>query len=426
MRPELLAPAGGFDQLSTALHFGADAVYLGGTHFGLRKRATNFDDEDIAKAVALSHAVGVKVHVTVNTLLHESDLGEIVEYLHLVNDAGADAIIATDLATISLAQKEVPSLEVHASTQLSCANSASALVLCDLGCKRIVLARELTLAEIAQIRAHTPEDLELEVFAHGAMCMAYSGRCIISNYLKGKNRDGNRGFCAQPCRWEYTLEERQRPGVHIPIVEDGRATSILSSKDLCMIEHLDDLAEVGVDSLKIEGRGKSSYYVATVVNAYRHVLDGADVSEYLPELEKVSHRPYHTGFFYGDPDQTADVDEYEATHLMCGVVTACRKAGMEDASCYRVTFEVRNRIEAGQTIEVLSPSVGNRSFVFEHAHNENAGETTVVNRVCEAYEFDCPFEMAPGDILRRERQQGEERLRALRANPARCGSPQKA
>lgn len=407
---ELLAPAGGFEQLKAAVHFGADAVYLGGDRFGLRKRADNFSDVEIAEAMAYAHERGVKVHVTVNSLMHEADLdgtgadGALVEYLHLVEDAGADAVIAGDLATIAIARRETPGLAVHASTQLSCANHEAALVLRDLGASRIVLARELTVAEIAAIHARIPDDLELEVFAHGAMCMAVSGRCLISNHLTG--RDANRGHCTQPCRWMYTLEEEKRPGVHMPIEEGPRGTAILSSKDLMMLDHLDDLREAGVDSIKIEGRVKGAFYVATVVNAYRHVLDGAPAEEYLSELDAVSHRSYHTGFFYGEPDQTGAEIEYEQTRILGGVVTGCESE--EDG--WRMTFDLRNRIEAGTEVEVLSPGHPVRSFEMRLIVHEETGDyVRVADRAAEEYACAIPFKVSPGDIIRRAIEEKERR-----------------
>ena len=398
---ELLAPAGGFEQLRAAVHFGADAVYLGGERFGLRKRADNFADDELADAVSYAHAHDVKVHVTVNALMHEGDLageGSLAEYLHLVEEAGADAVIAGDLATIAVARRETPRLAVHASTQLSCANHEAALVLRDLGASRIVLARELTVGEIAAIRARIPDDLELEVFVHGAMCMAVSGRCLISNHLTG--RDANRGHCTQPCRWMYTLEEEKRPGVHIPVEEGERGTAILSSKDLMMLDHLDDLRAAGVDSLKIEGRVKGAFYVATVVNAYRHVLDGAPAADYLPELDAVSHRSYHTGFFYGAPDQTGAEIEYEQTRILAAVVEACEPA---DEGAWRMVFSVRNRIAAGATVEVLSPGHPVRSFEMrEIVHAETGDYVSVADRATESYRCEAPFEITPGDIIRRK------------------------
>lgn len=408
---ELLAPAGGFEQLRAAIHFGADAVYLGGERFGLRKRADNFADDDLKAAVDLAHEAGVRVHVTVNALMHEADLAgkrdgvPLVEYLHMVEQAGADAIIAGDLGTIMLARREVPGLDVHVSTQMSCANHEAARAYRDLGVKRVVLARELALEEIREVRANTPDSLELEVFVHGAMCMAHSGRCLISNHLTG--RDANRGHCTQPCRWIYTLEEEKRPGVHFPVIEDAQGTSILSSKDLMMIEHLDELRDAGVDSIKIEGRVKSAYYVATVVNAYRHVLDGAHPADFLPELDAISHRSYHTGFFYGQPDQVDADHEYEATHIMTGIVLHGEPIGDGNWS---TTFMLRNRMISGQSVEVLSPGQPVRAFTMETAVLEETGERVeVANRTCGTYRIVTPFELRTDDILRRRRDANEAR-----------------
>lgn len=399
-KPELLAPAGGFEQLAFALHFGADAVYLGGRKFGMRTRADNFSEEELATAVEMAHDAGAKVHVTVNVLIHEDDLPELAEYLHLVEDAGADAVIVGDLATLDFARRETPKLDIHVSTQMSCANSRAANLYHELGAKRIVLARELTLEEIAAIRKAVDPDLELEVFVHGAMCMAWSGRCLISNHLNG--RDANRGHCTQPCRWTYTLEEEKRPGIHFPIEEDESGSFILSSKDLMMLEHLDELAEAGVDSIKLEGRVKGAYYVATVVNAYRQVLDGASVADFLPELDAVSHRPYHTGFFYGKPDQSHDAAEYSQNRLFVGTVASCRQGSEAYAvGAYRVKFVQRNRFERRDELEVLSPGQPPRAFTVEHLYTELGQETDAASKTCEIYELECPFELQPQDILRK-------------------------
>ena len=405
-KPELLAPAGGFEQLAFALHFGADAVYLGGTKFGMRTRADNFTDEELPAAVQMAHDAGAQVHVTVNVLMHEDDLSKLPAYLHLVEEAGADAVIVGDLATIDVARRETPSLEIHVSTQMSCANSQAANLYHSLGAKRVVLARELTLSEIAAIRRATNPDLELEVFVHGAMCMAWSGRCLISNHLNG--RDANRGHCTQPCRWTYTLEEEKRPGVHFPIEEDASGSFILSSKDLMMLDHLDELAEAGVDSIKLEGRVKGAYYVATVVNAYRQVLDGAPAADFLPELDAVSHRPYHTGFFYGKPDQSHEAAEYAQNRLFVGTVVDCRQGsvaqGTEDidrAGSYRVKLVQRNRFERGDELEVLSPGCLPRAFTVEHLYTELGQETAAASKTCEVYELECPYPLQPQDILRK-------------------------
>ncbi|MGI6217626.1 MAG: peptidase U32 family protein [Coriobacteriales bacterium] len=418
---ELLAPAGGFKQLEAAIYFGADAVYLGGERFGLRQRADNFSDSDLADAVTMAHAAGVKVHVTVNALMHEKDIvsGDrgvtLRDYLRFIQDCGADAVIAGDLATIVAAREVAPNLEVHVSTQMSCANHEAALAYYKLGAKRIVPARELSLSEIAEMKKNFPDDLQLEVFAHGAMCMAYSGRCIISNYLNG--RDANKGHCTQPCRWNYVLEEEKRPGVHFPVVEDSGFTSIFSSKDLMMLEHLDELEAAGVDSIKIEGRVKSSYYVATVVNAYRHVLDGEDPAEYLPELDAVSHRPYHTGFFYGQPDQTVGEVEYTQTKILCGTPSETVPADSKDElfgqggrGDFVVRFQLNNKIDGEQVVEVLSPNHPVRSFSPHVMRHVESGELVrTATRAGEDYECLVPFEISRGDIMRRQILDSEQR-----------------
>ncbi|NTU90147.1 MAG: U32 family peptidase [Actinobacteria bacterium] len=283
-KPELLAPAGGFEQLEYALYFGADAVYVGGDCFGLRKRADNFSNDELSTAVRMVHEAGKKIFVTVNALMHNDDIAPLREYLALLGSIDVDAVILSDFATLQLAKEVAPDVAIHVSTQASCTNYMAANLWHELGAKRIVLARELSIEEICVVRENVPQDLELEVFVHGAMCMAYSGRCLISNYLT--HRDANRGNCTQPCRWKYTLQEETRPGVYFPIEEDGRGAFLMSSKDLAMIEHLDELAKAGIDSIKIEGRVKSAYYVATVVNAYRQVLDGALAQEFLPSEEQ--------------------------------------------------------------------------------------------------------------------------------------------
>lgn len=396
--PELLAPAGGFEQLQYALHFGADAVYLGGARFGLRVRADNFSDDELLQAVTYAHSFGAKVHVTVNAIMHQRDLSVLREYLERLEAIQPDALIVTDLATIQLAQELVPSAELHISTQASCANAQAALAYYHMGAKRVVLARELTVAEIADIRSAVPDDLELEVFAHGAMCMAYSGRCIISNHLNG--RDANAGHCTQPCRWTYALTEKKRPGEYFPVEESSQGSFILSSKDLMMLDHLDDLTQAGVDSIKIEGRVKGAYYVATVVNAYRQVLDGADPQEFLSELDAVSHRPYHTGFFYGQPDQTKDLCEYNQNRQLVGTVISCDP--LADAGMYRVTFMQRNRIFSGEEIEVLSPGKPVRRFTPTHFYDEWNVQTDRAHRACDIYSVDCPFALEPLDILRKQ------------------------
>jgi putative protease len=426
---ELLAPAGGMEQLDYALHFGADAVYLGGEQFGLRVRADNFSDAELAEAVRRVHDRGKRVHVTLNALMHESDLDPLRDFVRYLAEIGIDAVIASDLATIDMVQQLAPQIAIHLSTQASCTNHLAARRYYDLGVRRIVLARELSLAEIAHIRKCVPDDLELEVFVHGAMCMAYSGRCLISAYLTG--RDANRGHCTQPCRWHYALEEEKRPGEFFPVEEDGRGTYIMNSKDLMMLDHLDDLAEAGVDSIKIEGRVKGAYYIATVVNAYRKVLDGADPCDYLPELDAVSHRPYHTGFFYGPAEQACDESTYVQTHDWVAVVDTCEPveapgvtpeaetAGEVDSSGqtagasrdgargeggrWLVHATQRNRFFAGDELSVLSPTSTARFVHVSDLRDETGTPCEVANRTLVVYSFVSEAPLSPHDILRRKR-----------------------
>ena len=347
---ELLAPAGGMEQLQAAIRFGADAVYLAADRFGMRARAANFALEDIPRAVEVAHAAGVKVHVTCNVLMNPTDIDELPVYLREIDAAGVDALIIGDLGAFALAREHAPHVELHVSTQASVANAAAARVWHGLGAKRVVCAREMSLADIARLRQDAPTDLEIEAFVHGAMCMAVSGRCLISSYLTG--RSGNKGHCTQPCRWSYTLEEEKRPGEHFPIEQDDRGTFIMNAKDLNMIAHLDELARAGVDSIKIEGRNKKAFYVATVVGAYRRALDGASAEEVASELLSVSHRPYSTGFYFDEADQAPDFDGYEQEAMHVADVVSCKQMG--DASYY-VTTRCRNRYAEADELEVLAP-----------------------------------------------------------------------
>ena len=309
------------ERLEMALLYGADAVYLALNRFGMRAAAGNFSPDELRTAVRMSHERGVRVYVACNNVMHEGDIAALPEAIELIADAGADALILSDMGALRLAKKHAPSLDIHISTQAGVANSAAATELYELGAKRVILARELTLDEIAKLRQNTPADLEIEVFAHGSMCVSFSGRCLLSNYLNG--RDGNRGACSQPCRWKYRLIEERRPDEPFEITEDG-GTYILNSRDLCMIDHIGDLIDAGVTSLKIEGRAKSAYYAAVITNAYRHAADCYFAGVPLPEVwrrevYKVSHRDYSTGFFFDEagPGQSYDSSMYTAD---CDVV----------------------------------------------------------------------------------------------------------
>lgn len=346
---ELLAPAGGIEQLRAAVRFGADAVYLASDRFGMRARAANFALADIPAAVEIAHAAGVKVHVTANILMEQGDLAALPDYFRALDAAGVDAFIIGDLGAAAIARRVAPRVALHVSTQASVANSEAARVWHSLGASRVVCAREMSLDDISRMREDMPADMEIEAFAHGAMCMAVSGRCLISSYLTG--RSGNRGHCTQPCRWSYTLEEEKRPGEHFPIEEDDRGTFIMNAKDMNMLAHLDALRAAGVDSIKIEGRNKKAFYVASVVNAYRQVLDGAPVADFAPELEAVSHRPYGTGFFFGEAEQAPNYDGYEQQAMHVADVVA---ADPEDRT---IVARCRNRFAEGEELEVLSPRV---------------------------------------------------------------------
>lgn len=354
---ELLAPAGGWEQLFYALHFGADAVYLACDKFGLRQRAGNFTCEELPKAVEIAHNAGAKVYVTCNAYAHDDDLKDLPRYVEAMRDAKVDSVIVSDLGVLSIVQQHAPELTIHVSTQASISNAAAAMMWYRLGARRIVCAREMSCEEIAALRQEIPDDLEIEVFVHGAMCMAVSGRCLISDFMTG--RAANKGQCVQPCRWEYRLMEPSRPGQEFGIEEDGIGTYLLNSKDLNMLSHIEDLRRAGVDSIKIEGRVKKAFYVATVVNAYRHVLDGEDASVWEPELDTISHRPYSTGFFFGDAEQSTDADMYQQLYDWVGEVVASEQLS---ESQWRVWAKCRNRFYQNDVLEVLSPHMPVRSL----------------------------------------------------------------
>ena len=350
-KPELLAPAGDMERLRMAVLYGADAVYLAGTSFGMRSFAGNFSPEELPEAVAFAHAHGVRVHVTVNTMPRGDELPALPAHLRLLNDSGVDALILADLGVFRMAQREAPNCELHVSTQVSIANAACAAAWHELGAKRVVLARELSLEEIRVIRRDTPPELELETFAHGAMCVSYSGRCLLSNYMTG--RDSNRGACAQPCRYQYALMEEKRPGEYFPVFEDEKGTYIMNSRDMCMIDHLAELAEAGVDCIKVEGRAKSAYYAAIITGAYRHALDAVAAGEpvdpvWRDEVEHVSHRRYSTGFFFGQPGQYYQNSRYIRDWQICAVVTDCDADG-------HATLSLRNKFAMGDEVELVGP-----------------------------------------------------------------------
>ena len=350
-KPELLAPAGDMEKLRMAVAYGADAVYLAGTSFGMRAFAGNFAPDELREAVRFAHSRGVRVHVTVNTMPRCDELKALPAHLETLNDAGVDALIVADLGVFTMAGKYAPACERHISTQQSVANAACAQAWYDLGAKRVVLARELSLAEIRAIREAVSPALEIEAFAHGAMCVSYSGRCLLSNYMTG--RDSNRGECAQPCRYQYALMEEKRPGEYFPGFEDAKGTYIMNSRDMCMIDHLDDICDAGIDCIKLEGRAKSEYYAAIVTGAYRHVLDAVWAGEpidpaWRDEVEHVSHRHYSTGFYYGQPGQFTDDARYLREWQVVAVVERCDADGV-------ATLSLRNKFAAGDAVEIVGP-----------------------------------------------------------------------
>ena len=373
---ELLAPAGGMEQLRAAVAFGADAVYLAAERFGMRARAANFRMDEIPAAVAFAHEHGVKVHVTCNILMHPDDIDGLPAFFRALDAAGVDAFIIGDLGAFAVAGEVSPRVERHVSTQASVANAAAARVWRSLGASRVVCAREMSLADIARLRQDAPPDLEIEAFAHGAMCMAVSGRCLISSYLTG--RSGNKGHCTQPCRWSYQLEEEKRPGEFFPIEQDDRGTFIMNAKDLNMLAHLPALADAGVDSIKIEGRNKKAFYVATVVGAYRRVLDGEPPEVVADELLAVSHRPYGTGFYFSEAEQATAYDGYEqeTMHVADVVASSPRHPersvqreveGFPDDPQYLYLL-CRNRFAEGDELEVLAPHESSRRLIVRDLH----------------------------------------------------------
>ncbi len=348
---ELLSPAGDMERLKMAVLYGADAVYLAGTDFGMRSFAGNFTPEELPQAVAFAHSHGVKVHVTVNTMPRNNEIALLPPYLEQLQDAGVDALIVADMGAFSLAGRYAPKCQRHISTQQSIANYECARAWYDLGAQRVVLARELSLDEIAEIRAKTPKELEIETFGHGAMCVSYSGRCLLSNYMTG--RDSNRGACAQPCRYQYTLMEEKRPGEYFPVYEDEKGTYILNSRDMCTIDHLQELTDAGIDCIKIEGRAKSAYYAAIVTGAYRHCIDDLAAGRpidpvWRDETEHVSHRIYSTGFYFGQPGQYTENSRYIRQWQVCAIVESCDAQG-------RALCSLRNKFRAGDTLEVVGP-----------------------------------------------------------------------
>ena len=350
---ELLCPAGDAEQLKMSVLYGADAVYLAGTSFGMRSFAGNFSPEELPKAVEFAHEHGVKVHVTVNTMPRNDEVSSLPSYLEQLDSAKVDALILADLGAFTLAGKYAPHCQRHISTQQSISNYACAQAWYDLGAQRVVLARELSLSEIQTIRQKVSPELDIETFGHGAMCVSYSGRCLLSNYMTG--RDSNRGACAQPCRYQYTLMEEKRPGEYFPVFEDEKGTYILNSRDMCTIDYLKELMEAGIDCIKIEGRAKSPYYAAIVSGAYRHCIDDAFAGRRIDpiwrdEVEHVSHRIYSTGFYFGYPGQYTANSRYIRQWQICAIVERCDENGIAVCS-------LRNKFHEGDALEVVGPDL---------------------------------------------------------------------
>ena len=395
---ELLAPAGDMERLRMSLAYGADAVYLAGTDFGMRSFAGNFTPEELKQAVALCHSRGVAVHVTCNTMPRNGEIARMPEWLSYLQELGVDAAILADVGVLSLLKKHAPKLKAHISTQASVSNYQAAAAWHELGASRVILARELSLDEIREIRAKAPRELELEAFVHGAMCVSYSGRCLLSNYMTG--RDANRGACAQPCRYQYALVEEKRPGEYFPIGEDEGGAYILNSRDMCMIDHIPELIDAGLDSLKIEGRAKSAYYAAVVTGAYRHAIDAALDGRPLDpvwrdEVEKVSHRPYSTGFYFGEPGQHTSHSRYVRDWQIMAVVTSCAPDGT--ALC-----ELRNKLSAGDELELVGPGLKPVPVTVEGLTDGDGLPIPEARKPQMPFYFRLPIQAPPLSLLRRK------------------------
>ncbi len=398
--PEVLSPAGDMERLDAALSFGADAVYLAGEKFGMRAASANFSCEELALAVKKAHELGKKLYVTCNILPRNKELEELPGYFAFLDSIGVDALIVSDFGVMDIAKRYAPHCALHISTQFGVVNHAAATFLHNLGATRVVLARELSMEEIREIRANTPKELELEAFVHGAICMSFSGRCVISNYLTG--RDANHGECAQPCRWKYSVIEETRPDQPMTLLEDADGSYLFNANDMNMIEHIADLAQSGVASLKIEGRAKSAYYTAVTANAYRRAVDGyvesGFSSSYKPEewiieeLNKISHRPYGTGFYYGSPSQYLKAGGYIRSYEIAAVV--------EDWQDGWLKLSQRNRFFTGDTLDVLSPSEKPFAFTVEHMENDERLPISSAPHPTMTVWIPCERPMKKGTLLR--------------------------
>ena len=413
--PELLSPAGNFEKMKAAIRYGADAVYLAGLLFGMRSAADNFTNDELEEAVKYAHERGVKVYLTVNTMPHGYEYGALREYFSAIKNYGIDAIIAADLGVIATIKEMLPEMEIHVSTQASIVSPAAALAYVALGAKRLVLARELTLSEIKEIKKALPEGIELEAFVHGSMCVSYSGRCMLSHHIIG--RDANRGACAQPCRWNYKIVEEKRPDMPLPIEENELGTFIMSSKDMCTVEHIPELIEAGIDSFKIEGRMKSAYYTAVVTNAYRMAIDAylADPEGYTfdkniyTELESVSHREYCTGYYLDNPTEAAQLTKdvgyiRDKAYFAIAVeysesdVPACLE--YENGEGRLVLFMQKNKVSLGDAAEIISPGFIGRALNVSELYAENGDPIDAAPHPFMKFWVRVPFDVREGDIMR--------------------------
>ncbi|MCJ7856920.1 U32 family peptidase [Lachnospiraceae bacterium NSJ-143] len=404
---ELLAPAGDYEKLVIAVLYGADAVYIGGEEYGLRAKAKNFDLDTMKRGIEFAHAHGVKVYVTANIYAHNDDFEGMAEYFRKIYEIGADALLISDLGVFSVARQAVPEMEIHVSTQANNTNYMSAKMWYSLGAKRIVAARELSIDEIKKIRENIPEDMEIESFVHGAMCISYSGRCLLSNYLTG--RDANHGECAHPCRWKYYLVEETRPGEYMPVTENERGTYIYNSKDLCMIEHIPELVNAGVQSFKIEGRMKTPFYVGTVVKAYRQAIDDYIESpkryesrkeQYLQEVSKASHRAFTTGFYFGKPGSNEQV--YTSNSYLRGYDFVGMVCGEYDKNNETAVVMQRNKFEVGDELEVLASNGPSQKFTVTEMWDEDGVPVKSAPHPKQILKVKIPFHVSEFDMIRKE------------------------
>ena len=412
---ELLSPAGNFEKLKAALLYGADAVYLAGKRFGMRSAADNFSTEELYDAAKYVHARGKKIYLTLNTMPHNHEYADLAVFLEEIKDAGIDAFIVADLGVLALIKKHIPTAEIHVSTQAGIVSAESALAYVALGARRVVLARELTLEEIREIRAALPDDVEIEAFVHGSMCVSYSGRCMLSHHLTG--RDANRGACTQPCRWTYTIVEEKRPDMPLPIEENELGTFIMSSKDMCTISMIPELIAAGINSFKIEGRMKSAYYTAVVTNAYRMAIDEylrapeayAFDERLMRELESVSHREYCTGYYKDLPVDAAQLASttgyirekaYFATALSEEELVFVGDVPLTDENGTLYPFIQRNKISVGDNAEIISPRKIGRGFTVTELYGEDGTPIESAPHPAQKFFVRVPFEVSAGDIIR--------------------------